>query len=224
MTWIKICGTTNFEDALMSVEAGADALGFVFYEKSPRYITPEAAGEIIEKLPANIEKFGVFVNGSISRVEEAVSRTGVTGVQIHMTGLDADKTFQLEPLSVRQKFLAFPANHLDEGFILSLKNWKSSEWLNGIFLDSGTPQEPGGTGKAFDWEKARPIAEIIRRSGFNIVVAGGLTPDNVAEAIRILYPWGVDVVSGVEVSPGKKDPQKVRAFISAVRQREKTHR
>jgi len=226
MTWIKICGTTNLEDALTAVDAGVDALGFVFYEKSPRYIDPEAAREIIAKLPADVEKVGVFVDKPFEFMEDVAERTGLTAIQLH-TDLSEKKTTEPPQAPNLKKYLALPARHfLDEqgtfeSFIRSLRDEESDQWFNTIFLDSGTSQQPGGTGKVFDWQEGRHIADVLRDSGFNLVVAGGLTSPNVTEAIRILKPWGVDVVSGVEASPGKKDPQKVRAFINAVRQPEK---
>jgi phosphoribosylanthranilate isomerase len=227
MTWIKICGTTNLDDALMSVEAGADALGFVFYKNSPRNVTPEVVREIVEKLPESIEKVGVFVNQSFEFMEDVAVRTGLTAIQLHVDLL-ADHDGIRSPSGVRlKKYLVIPAGQFfdsqkkSDSFAVSVRNQESEKWLNAIFLDSGTSHQPGGTGIAFDWLKSAPIAETIRRSGFDLVVAGGLNSGNVGEAIRILNPWGVDVVSGVESKPGKKDPGKVRAFISAVRQADK---
>jgi len=122
-----------------------------------------------------------------------------------------------------KKYLVIPADSYGKFHVaIFSRDHPSEKWLNAIFLDSGTSQQPGGTGIAFDWLKSAPIAETIRRSGFDLVVAGGLKSGNVGEAIRILNPWGVDVVSGVESMPGKKDPEKVRAFISAVQQADKS--
>lgn len=217
MTWIKICGTTNLEDALMAVEAGANALGFVFYEKSPRNVTAEVVREIVKELPEKIEKVGVFVNESFEFMENIAARSGLTAVQLH-PDLSGDHQTLGSPRNVHlKKYLVVPANSDGKFHIaISPKDQESEKWVNAIFLDSGTSQQPGGTGIAFDWLKSTPIAETIHRSGFDLVVAGGLNPGNVGEAIRILNPWGVDVVSGVEATPGKKDPEKVRAFIKAV--------
>ncbi|MGH9513182.1 MAG: phosphoribosylanthranilate isomerase [Terriglobales bacterium] len=224
MTWIKICGTTNLEDALMSVEAGADALGFVFYENSPRNISPDDVREIVKKLPAKVEKIGVFVNGSTDRMENIVEIAGLTGTQLHVSVSSSESFSQWSQMAaLQQRYLALPSDLEDlAGFRFPKKGGDPAQLPSAIFLDSGTPQQPGGTGKVFDWTKAMPVAGVIRRSGFKFVVAGGLDPDNVTEAIRILGPWGVDVVSGVEASPGKKDPAKVRAFVEAVRQTEQT--
>ncbi len=223
MTWIKICGTTNLDDALMSVEAGADALGFVFYKNSPRHVTPEVAREIVAKLPEEIEKVGVFVNESFEFMEDTAERCGLTAIQLH-PDLSGDHDTLGSPSTARiKKYLVVPANSYGKFHVaISPKDQESEKWLNAIFLDSGTSQQPGGTGIPFDWLESAPVAETIRRSGFDLVVAGGLNPANVGEAIRILNPWGVDVVSGVEAGPGKKDPEKVRAFIRAVRQADKS--
>ena len=237
MTWVKICGTTNLEDALLAVEAGADAVGFVFYEKSPRNIAVDAAAEITSKLPQSIEKIGVFVlNGDVdpSRV---FLEAGLTGTQTYFSFEDGGRSQEgfaigtsLLPDNVR--FLtALPMNLVgaDEDQIQQMatdfrnsgKNLPQDLALRRvnftIVLDSGDLRQPGGTGKTFDWKKAVPVADGMRQGGINLVVAGGLTPENVAEAIDTLKPFGVDVVSGVEASPGKKDPEKVRAFVKAVR-------
>ncbi|MGH9528974.1 MAG: phosphoribosylanthranilate isomerase [Terriglobales bacterium] len=219
MTWIKICGTTNLEDALLSVEAGADALGFVFYRHSPRYIHPEQACEIIEQLPRNIEKVGVFVGHSVSRA--TLHQARLTAIQVH--GQPSTSRRMLDDVSKISKkvFIVLPADQVFRGRLGGFR-WRSEakDKVSAVVLDSRTPDKPGGTGISFDWKKAVPILATLRED-FKFVIAGGLNPENVAEAIRILDPWGVDVVSGVEASPGKKDPEKVRAFISAVRQADK---
>ena len=224
MTWLKICGITNLDDALTAVDAGADAVGFVFFEKSPRKITGEQARRIIDKLPSNIEKVGVFVLGSDGNIAEIAEQAQLTSVQLHSWGKG---TSQLSgPISSgRKHYLAVSASdffdHDNADFAVSKNGSNAAEWLHAVFLDSGTAQQPGGTGKVFDWQKAVATAGRIQRSGLRLVVAGGLTPKNVAEAMRTLEPWGVDVSSGVEAAPGKKDPEKVRAFIAAVRQADK---
>jgi phosphoribosylanthranilate isomerase len=228
----------NLEDALFAVEAGADAVGFVFYEKSPRNVSVEVVREIVQKLPEEVEKIGVFVMGcgdvDSTRV---LLQAGLTGTQTYMYFENGERRGVGSALGVsllpkRARFMmALPMKvfgddeelqkaefkftnrdqHLLDGFSLP-------EGLMDTFvLDSGDLRMPGGTGKTFDWQKAVPIAESMRRSGVKLVVAGGLTPENVGEAMIVLKPWGVDVVSGVEASPGKKDPDKVRAFVKAVR-------
>jgi phosphoribosylanthranilate isomerase len=240
MTWVKICGTTNLEDALIAVEAGADAVGFVFYEKSPRNVSIEAAREIVAKLPESVEKIGVFVHDSELSPLSVLLEAGLTGTQTYFspgsgTGRQAGvKGMDVSLLPARAKFLmALPMNLVgeDEDRIRKLAS-DFAQWgkklpdgfsvptalMDTLVLDSGDLRTPGGTGKAFDWKKAVPIAEGMRQGGVNLVVAGGLTPENVTEAIGILKPWGVDVVSGVETRPGKKDPEKVRMFVRAVRE------
>lgn len=242
MTWVKICGITNLEDALLAVEAGADAVGFVFYEKSPRYIPPEKARTIAEQLPEHVERVGVneFSESSMG----SITNVGLTALQHHISLLrtrhqeDQQTTgfrayCSTRPLKI---FISFPVQFLlqtDEQVKSISRDFSqlrgqgpdfgSAE--NGIFdtffIDSGGPNHLGGTGKPFNWAQAVPIAEGMRRGGLRLVIAGGLTPDNVAEAMSILHPWGVDVSSGVEVRPGKKDPEKVRAFVKAVREADK---
>jgi phosphoribosylanthranilate isomerase len=217
MIWIKICGTTNLEDALTAIEAGADALGFVFYEKSPRKIDPETAREVVEQLPPDIEKVGVFVNEPVEKTLNTVMQAGLTAVQLH--GGDSRRPGFIRSLKDGRElkiFLALQAGEIGHFDV----NESSRAGVAAVLLDSGTPQLPGGTGKTFDWKTAAARVDVIGKN-MNTIVAGGLNPDNVTEAIHILKPWGVDVVSGVEARPGKKDPGKVRAFINAVRNAEK---
>jgi phosphoribosylanthranilate isomerase len=238
MTWVKICGTTNLEDARTAVEAGADAVGFVFYEKSSRNISFGAAREIAEKLPERIEKIGVFVHGEGANPLNALLEAGLTGTQTYFsaasgTAYSDPKALGLSCLPKRARFLiALPMNLVGanqeqlETLAANFAEWGKNlpegfpvaeGLLDTFVLDSGDLQQPGGTGKIFDWKKAVPIVERMRQGGVKLVVAGGLTAENVAEAIAILQPWGVDVASGVETRPGKKDPEKVRAFVKAVR-------
>ena len=217
MIWIKICGTTNLEDALTAVEAGADALGFVFYEKSPRKIDPDTAREVIKGLPPNIEKVGVFVNEPVETILNTAKQTGLTAVQLH--GVESRRPEVIRSLNGGGRLKVIVVLQADE-----ISSFAGSEHIkddiSAVFVDSGTSQLPGGTGKTFEWRAAAVEVEAIKGNS-NLVVAGGLNPNNVTEAIRILRPWGVDVASGVEATPGKKDLKKVRAFIEAVRNTEK---
>jgi len=217
MTWIKICGITNLEDALTAVEAGADALGFVFYEKSPRKIDVEKAREIVKKLPARVEKVGVFLDPDAARISEIVLQVQLTAVQLH--GKLSDELWRelqsgVEWAGSTKVILAIPGDTLKDGgvFVGELARKR----LFAILVDSRSNGATGGTGTTFDWEATRGMVQGISLS-VPVIVAGGLTPWNVGQAIRLFQPFGVDVASGVEARPGKKDPAKVRAFVSAVR-------
>jgi phosphoribosylanthranilate isomerase len=238
MTWIKICGMTNVDDALAAVDAGADAVGFVFYEKSPRNISVETAREMVEQLPESVEKIGVFVNASDLDPARVFLEVGLTGIQSYSSvenggGCAKGGILELSLLPKRARFLmALPIKSFgDEEQIRNATLDFTGFWKNRLaefpfpeglmdtfVLDSGDLRMPGGTGKTFDWTKAVSIAEAMQQGGVNLVVAGGLNPENVGDAMRTLNPWGVDVVSGVEAHPGKKDPGKVRAFVNAVRE------
>lgn len=198
MTRVKICGITSPEDALTAVEAGADALGFVFYKESPRHIFPEEAARIIRLLPPFVQVVGLFVNEAPEIVNQ-VSRTCRLGlVQLH--GDETPDYCRRIEQRVMKAFRIHSLTCLDP-----IADYR----LSGCLLDAYSPTAFGGTGMSFNWEIAR---EAITR-GHRIVLAGGLTPDNVAEAIRQVRPYGVDVSSGVESAPGKKDTDKVREFI-----------
>src|SRR4029077_1853304 len=216
MTWVKICGMTNLEDALTAVEAGADAVGFVFYEKSPRKISVEAAREIVEKLPERVEKVGVFVNEPPERVSAIADEVGLSAVQFHGDEHQNPKMYATD----RRVLLCIPASWVSLTWRKKGKAFGSfmalPKNLGAIMLDSGGETQRGGTGHPFDWREARRWVSLMSKDT-PIVVAGGLTPGNVSEAIGILQPWGVDVASGVEARPGKKDAEKVRAFVRAVR-------
>lgn len=228
MTWIKICGITNLEDARSAVAAGADALGFVFYEKSPRNVTPEAVANIVAELAPTIEMVGVCAGRAVAEWREIARGSKLTSLQFHLRFEAADYLEQwrsfcsLARSSPEKRYLAIPfALVEDPPSDRSAKLWDlgsgDHSGCDAFFLDSGTVDRPGGTGKAFDWARAAHWVESAQRKT-KVVVSGGLRPSNVAQAIRILKPWGVDVASGVEQAPGRKDPQKIRAFIAAVRQ------
>lgn len=198
---IKICGITNLEDALAAVDAGAHALGFMFYEASPRVLTPRAVAEIIRALPPFVAKVGVFVNPTREGVIQAIAGCGLDTLQFHGDetpefclgfGLKTIKAFRIRGAESLQALAAFPTD----------------AWL----LDSFVAGQLGGTGAQFNWEWAAEAARTARR---RIILAGGLTPENVARAVRQVRPYGVDVSSGVESKPGKKDPQKMKSFIAA---------
>jgi phosphoribosylanthranilate isomerase len=198
MTRVKICGITNPEDALTAVEAGADALGFVFYKESPRHIFPEEAARIINLLPPFVQVVGLFVNEEPEIVNQ-VSRLCRLGlVQLH--GDETPDYCNRIDARIMKAFRVRSLTCLDP-----IADYR----LSGCLLDAYSPAAYGGTGQSFNWEIAR---EAVKR-GHRIVLAGGLTTDNVAEAIRHVQPWGVDVSSGVESAPGKKDAGKMLEFI-----------
>ena len=221
MTWVKVCGMTNLEDALLAVDAGADAVGFVFYERSPRCVTAEAAREIVGKLPESVEKIGVFAGLSIESAVDTSLYAGFNAVQVYpMTHTpQSDRAFGVSDSIDLKIYLALPiAAFLGEGNrnAVTFSEENSRGAFDTLFLDSGNSQHPGGTGRTFDWHQGSSAVKELSLHR-KVVIAGGLTPENVNQALAVLNPFGVDVVSGVEVSPGKKDPQKVRAFVRAVR-------
>jgi phosphoribosylanthranilate isomerase len=226
MTWVKICGTTNLEDALLAVDAGADALGFVFYEKSSRHVDVETVREIVRELPEKVEKVGVFVDQTAEDIRGIVGQTNLTAVQLHRTPAVARAVPLVTQETVDQRFgvskliVVVPGEKLvDGGFFVADETKKQ---LYAILIDSGSPLKPGGTGKPFDWsEETRGIVQALSFV-VPVIVAGGLSSTNVGEAMGLFHPWGVDVASGVESRPGKKDPNKVRAFVQAVRRAEKS--
>ncbi len=203
----------------MAVEAGADAVGFVFYEKSPRCVTVDRAREIVAKLPANVDKVGVFVDESEVRIRSTAQDAALTAVQIYSES--SVTSSQASSPEVRlynfKVIVAMRSDRLIPGTVVT--GSLTGSFVHAILIDSGSGDRPGGTGETFDWEKNR---EYVRKlgtiPGMRMIVAGGLKADNVSDAIAAFSPWGVDVVSGVEASPGKKDPEKVRAFVRAVRE------
>jgi len=231
MTWVKICGTTNLEDALVAVDAGADAVGFVFYDKSPRRVDSATAQQIVQQLPQRIEKIGVFVDLAQEQMAEIVNHVGLTGVQCRLrpqagSAPDGRTKYKnpvrtLMPLSVTQLLQDEKRlQGLTAEFVRLSESRRPSPAFDTFLLDSTTSEKPGGTGRAFDWQRLVPLVQVMNKS-VKVIAAGGLTPENVGRAMRILRPWGVDVASGVEAEPGKKDPEKVRAFVRAVREADK---
>ncbi len=194
MTLVKICGITTLEDALAACDAGADALGFNFWPRSPRYIAPDRAQRIIERIPGGVLAVGVFVDETAERIEEVSAEAGIEVAQLHggcgVPRLRWWKALEAGP-GVRRELEQFEA----EAFL----------------LDAPAGEKRGGTGRTFDWALAAGLPA-------RIVLAGGLGPDNVREAILAARPWGVDACSRLESAPGRKDTEKVRAFVRAVRE------
>ena len=205
MTRVKICGITNLEDALLSAKFGADALGFNFYKKSPRYIAPEKAAAIIEQLPPEVLKVGVFVNETLDKITEIAKLAKLDAVQLHgeetpefareikrKTNLEIIKAFSVSPGFVPEYVLKYETD--------------------AILLDAYSPHEHGGTGGTFDWEIAKKVQEIFPK----MYLAGGLSQENIWTAIRQVSPFAVDSCSLLEKEKGKKDEYKLSGFITSV--------
>jgi phosphoribosylanthranilate isomerase len=200
---VKICGITNLADAQTAAEAGADLLGFVFYEQSPRHISVKAASGIARQLPPFVARVGVFVNAREELISQALGECGLNVLQFHGDESPQD-CLKFGVMSLK----AFRVR--DQASLKSFPAYPTAAWL----LDAHTPAARGGTGATFNWD----LAVEAQKLGRPIFLAGGLTPDNVGEAVRRVRPFAVDVSSGVESAPGKKDAAKVRAFIAAARQ------
>ncbi|MBK5274033.1 MAG: phosphoribosylanthranilate isomerase [Desulfuromonadales bacterium] len=203
MVKVKICGITTLEDALTAIEAGADALGFVFYSRSPRHVSPEQAADIIRALPPFVQTVGLFVNEEISVVNATADRCGLDIIQLH-----GEETPEYCESVLRRVIKAFRVKDITTLDALARYH------VSGCLLDAWSPAARGGTGQIFNWEIA---AEAVKR-GHRIILAGGLTPENIAGAVATVNPYAVDVSSGVESAPGKKDATLIRAFIEAARQ------
>jgi phosphoribosylanthranilate isomerase len=199
---VKICGLTTVNDAQAAVQAGADAVGLMFYAGSPRHVSMEAAQEIARSLPSSVIRVGVFVDPDPSDVFAAVQLCGLNLLQFH--GAEASEFCQQFGVMTMKAFRMRNAESL-----VDLASFSADAFL----LDSHVPDKLGGTGETFNWD----LAVEAKKFGRPIFLAGGLTPENVADAIRAVQPFGVDVSSGVEISPGRKDPEKIRAFIAAAR-------
>lgn len=195
---VKICGITNLNDAMAAVDSGADALGFVFFEGSPRYIPHGKAYTIIKKLPSFTTTIGVFVNEKTEQIEKIVGLTGIDVVQLH-----GDEPPEVCNIS-RRIIKAIRVKSLES--LDPLKNYKDK--VSAFLLDTFTPEILGGTGQIFNWDIAVEAKQFGR-----IILAGGLTPDNIADSVRRVRPYGVDVSSGVESEKGKKDHKKMKLFI-----------
>jgi phosphoribosylanthranilate isomerase len=208
MVRIKICGVTNVADARAACEAGANLVGLNFYEKSPRYIFAREAAKIRAELASEIEAVGVFVNSSPADVLERCKSLNLNAAQLH-----GDETPQIVS-DVARGVTVFKAFRVDEGF--SFENFDKYQKTFAFLLDAAGAGQYGGTGVTTDWVVARRAAQSHR-----IILAGGLQVENVAAAIRLVRPYGVDVASGVEAKPGKKDHNLMREFIQEVRRSEK---
>ncbi|HXB61792.1 MAG TPA: phosphoribosylanthranilate isomerase [Acidobacteriaceae bacterium] len=220
--FVKICAHTNLADAQHSVEAGVDALGFVF-AKSSRQVTAAQVAAITHALPKSVKKIGVFHARTADEIIHDVHAAGLTGAQLH---------FAFDPTVIARLRREFgpdffliqtlhwtvdgDAGLAEKNFREQLQTVAQAGSVDAILLDTKTTTASGGTGKSFDWKRARAVLDADA-GGLKIIVAGGLTPENVREAIAALHPWGVDVASGTEFMPGMKDAAKIRAFVAAAR-------
>ncbi len=200
----KICGITNIEDARVAVAAGADALGFLLYRKSPRYVDPMMVQQIVAQLPPFVLPVGVFVNEEIKIVRDLMDTCGLALAQLHG---DESAMYCRELSRPVLKALRLK----DRSTFVALEEFQARVEVRGFVLDALSEEAYGGTGQVVDWGLAREAAQAA-----TVILAGGLTPENVGQALRAVQPYGVDVSSGVEVIPGKKDHEKVRAFLRAV--------
>jgi len=205
MTKVKICGITKYDDAWHAVECGADMLGFNFYSESKRFISPEDARRIIDSLPITSTNVGVFVNESVEQVLETARLVGLDAIQLHgdedpayVSKLNTSKMI-IKAIRPRSFAEACTATDFD---------------CDAILVDSASATDYGGSGSAGNWEAARTVSGLVPM----LYLAGGLTPDNVADAIRTVGPYAVDVATGVESAPGTKDPAKVASFIKAAKE------
>ncbi len=203
MVKVKICGITTLEDALTAIEAGADALGFVFYSASPRHVSPEQAADIIRKLPPFVQTVGLFVDEKMTVVNAIADHCRLDVIQLH-----GEETPAYCESVNRRVIKAFRVKDISTLDLLVPYH------VSGYLLDAWSPDAHGGTGQVFNWDIA---AEAVL-GGRNIILAGGLTPDNITESIRKVHPYGVDVSSGVESAPGRKDAFKVRRFAELAKQ------
>lgn len=202
-TRVKICGITNWDDARLSVDLGASALGFNFYPASPRAISPADAWNIIRRLPPFVEAVGVFVDWPVLVVDAMARALRLSSVQLH--GSESQKVVD----ALGRKHRVIKAVQVGRGFRLaSLSKYRHADAL---LLDGFARGLHGGTGRTLDWKLARAARQYGR-----IILAGGLTPENVAEGIRVAEPYAVDVASGVEASPGRKEPARLRTFFKEV--------
>lgn len=199
---IKVCGITRYEDAKIAAHLGVDALGFIFYQKSARYIQPSAARQIVQRLPPFISRVGVFVNEDARTVNRIAGEVGLDTVQLH--GDESPEYCDRFTLSVIKAF------SVSADFDLSTVN---AYRVNGVLLDTWDRDSHGGTGKSFDWR----IAQRATLTHDTVVLAGGLGPSNLKDALDAVHPYAVDLNSGVEIRPGEKNPHKLRDAVRIIR-------
>ena len=200
MTKIKICGNTNGGDVELAVDLGADLLGFIF-TRSKRQVHVEQVKDVIARVPAGVERVGVFIDETAEQIGEVAHACGLTAIQVYRPLTEKDRSLGL---------LLLPAFRVQDSDDLTAVRFESGDHP---LLDTWMPDTIGGTGRTWAWRQATAVARK-----YPVVVSGGLTADNVEGVVRELHPWAVDVCSGVEAEPGRKDPAKLRAFVEAVRE------
>ena len=219
--WIKICANTCVEDALRAAELGADAVGFVF-APSARQVTPEQVRAIAGELPASVERIGVFVGGSVEEIAAAADTAQLTGVQLHG---ESDLALVERLGELLPELAVIPVVHWEVAdrensarkAAAGLDKVSGSGPGQRVLVDAKVGRTSGGLGISFDWESAREVFHGQAERGLRIILAGGLRPENVTEAVQALRPWGVDVASGVEREPGRKDFEKLQRFMENAR-------
>ncbi len=210
---VKICGITSASDAAAAVDAGADALGFVLWKGSPRAVTAEALPGLTRDLPPYVARVGVFVDAPPAQIEAVASGARLTAAQL--CGSESVEFCQALALPWYRVFRIDPAASAAM-LVATIRSYGAPAFM----LDAGSAGRPGGTGETLDWRAAAKVSIGAAFAGTpRLILAGGLTPENVAEAIAVVRPWAVDVSSGVESAPGRKDPDRMRAFVDAVRSR-----
>lgn len=215
-TRVKICGITSVEDALAAIDAGADALGLVFYKPSPRYVEPDMAADIIARVPAFVTTMGLFVDASKDEISSVLLKAPFDFIQFH-----GDESVSQCESSGRPYIKALRVGNEEGGLYGQALRNRMNEYKSarGLLLDTYQKGIPGGTGERFDWDQ---VPEPGPDDNQYIVLAGGLTPENVAEAVKSVRPYAVDVSGGVESAPGRKDADRIRAFLDAVRYADST--
>ncbi len=209
---VKICGIKDLEGAEMCVAAGADAIGLNFYPQSRRFVAADTARRISRAVSGQVLRVGVFVSSAVEEVRELAAFVGLDAVQLHGDEPPQDVA-ALRPLRVVKAFRVRNSCQSVEDYLARCREWPALPAMS--LLDAWSPDAPGGTGKTFDWSAA---AEFLRHElGIPVALAGGLRPENVAQAIRTVRPWGVDTAGGVESSPGEKSPQLITAFVQTAR-------
>lgn len=220
--WVKICGNTRLEDCQRAVDLGVDALGFIFAH-GKRLVTAEHVRTITSQLPSHVATFGVFTQRDPELILHTANAAGITGIQMHGT-FDASLASALRPrfpkgdaprlIQVLHWDVDEPVDSQQARLRAELAELADSNLVDAVLMDSRTRQGSGGTGVTFDWTAA---AEVLQESRLPVIAAGGLRPENVAGAVRVLRPWGVDVASGVEAAPGVKDATRMEQFVQAAR-------